>query len=94
LYIAIGDGGNGGDVGDGHTPNIGNAQDTSNLLGKILRIDPLAPALNPTADPVAGNGKYRNPANNPFVGAPGRERYTRSASGIRIASASIRSPIN
>ncbi|CAA9224693.1 MAG: hypothetical protein AVDCRST_MAG42-1358 [uncultured Chthoniobacterales bacterium] len=73
LYIAIGDGGSGGDVGDGHTPNLGNAQDTSNLLGKILRIDPLAPALNPTADPVAGNGKYRNPANNPFVGAPGRE---------------------
>ena len=74
LYIAIGDGGNGGDVGDGHTPNLGNAQDTSNLLGKILRIDPLAPALTPaSANPVSGNGKYRNPANNPFVGAPGRE---------------------
>ena len=73
LYVAIGDGGSGGDVGDGHTPNLGNAQDTSNLLGKILRIDPLAPTLNPTADPVSGNGKYRNPANNPFVGAPGRE---------------------
>lgn len=74
LYIAIGDGGSGGDVGDGHTPNLGNAQDTSNLLGKILRIDPLAPALTPTsANPVSGNGKYRNPAGNPFVGAPGRE---------------------
>ena len=74
LYIAIGDGGSGGDVGPGHTPNLGNAQDTSNLLGKILRIDPLAPALTPTStNPVSGNGKYRNPANNPFVGAPGRE---------------------
>ena len=74
LYIAIGDGGGSRDVGDGHTPNLGNAQDTSNLLGKILRIDPLAPALTPTSpNPVSGNGKYRNPANNPFVGAPGRE---------------------
>lgn len=74
LYIAIGDGGAGNDVGDGHTPNLGNGQDTTNLLGKILRIDPLAPALTPTsADPVSTNGKYRNPSNNPFVGAPGRE---------------------
>ena len=74
LYIAIGDGGGGGDAGDGHTPNLGNAQDTSNLLGKILRIDPLAPELTPASgDPVSGNGKYRNPATNPFVGAPGRE---------------------
>jgi glucose/arabinose dehydrogenase len=74
LYIAIGDGGNGGDVGPGHTPNLGNAQDTSNLLGKILRIDPLAPALTPAStDPVSGNGKYRNPASNPFIGTPGRD---------------------
>ena len=74
LYIAIGDGGSAGDVGDGHTPNLGNAQDTSNLLGKILRIDPLAPELTSTSgNPVSANGKYRNPANNPFVGAPGRE---------------------
>ena len=73
LYIAIGDGGSGGDVGDGHTPNLGNAQDTSNLLGKILRIDPLAPELTPAStDPVSANGKYRNPATNPFVGGVGR----------------------
>ena len=74
LYIAIGEGGNGGDAGPGHTPNLGNAQDTSNLLGKILRIDPLAPALTPTSgDPASANGKYRNPVSNPFVGSAGRE---------------------
>jgi len=72
LYIASGDGGNGNDVGDGHTPNLGNGQDTSNLLGKILRIDPIAPNLTPgSPNPVSGNGKYRNPANNPFVGTSG-----------------------
>jgi glucose/arabinose dehydrogenase len=73
LYIAIGDGGNGNDVGDGHTANIGNAQDVSNLLGKILRIDPLAPALTPgSPHPESANRKYRNPNTNPFVGGAGR----------------------
>jgi glucose/arabinose dehydrogenase len=67
LYIAIGDGGASNDVGNGHTPNIGNAQDVTNLLGKILRIDPLAPALTPgSTDPLSGNGRYRIPATNPF----------------------------
>lgn len=72
LYIAIGDGGNGNDVGDGHTPNLGNGQDTANLLGKILRIDPLLPALTPgSTNPISGNAKYRIPSNNPFVNATG-----------------------
>jgi glucose/arabinose dehydrogenase len=72
LYIASGDGGNANDVGDGHTPNIGNAQDTSNLLGKILRIDPLAPALTSgSPNPMSANGKYRVAADNPFVNAAG-----------------------
>ncbi|MEP6956301.1 MAG: PQQ-dependent sugar dehydrogenase [Chthoniobacterales bacterium] len=72
LYIAIGDGGNANDVGDGHTPNLGNAQDLSRLLGKILRIDPLAPPQNPgSADPLSGNGRYRNPASNPFLNGGG-----------------------
>ena len=72
LYIAIGDGGGANDVGDGHTPNLGNGQDTSNLLGKILRIDPLAPAQNPgSTDPISGNTRYRIPATNPFVNGPG-----------------------
>ena len=72
LYIASGDGGAGNDVGDGHTPSLGNGQDTTNVLGKILRIDPLAPAQNPgSADPISANGRYRVPASNPFVGSAG-----------------------
>ena len=52
LYIALGDGGSGGD------PD-GTGQDTSDLLGNLLRID------------VAGadtTTRYRVPASNPFVG--------------------------
>jgi len=72
LYIATGDGGAGNDVGDGHTPGIGNAQDTSTVLGKILRIDPLAPSLTPgSSDDVSQNDGYRLPDDNPFVGAAG-----------------------
>ncbi len=72
LYIAIGDGGSGGDVGDGHTANIGNGQDITNVLGKILRIDPLQPSLTGgSTNPISANGKYRNPSNNPFVNANG-----------------------
>ena len=55
LYIGLGDGGSGGD------PN-GNGQNTTALLGKILRIDPVAgtdaaytiPPGNPFADGKAG----------------------------------------
>ncbi len=67
LYIATGDGGGSNDTGTGHTSGTGNAQDlTSNLLGKMLRIDvdrddfPADPALN-----------YGIPADNPFVGVAG-----------------------
>jgi glucose/arabinose dehydrogenase len=60
LYIATGDGGNACDSGSGHTTGIGNAQDlTGNLLGKMLRIDPL------------GDVPYGIPATNPFVGVTG-----------------------
>ena len=49
LYITTGDGGGGGDNEPGHTGGgandptggLGNSQDRSNLLGKVLRIDPL-----------------------------------------------------
>jgi glucose/arabinose dehydrogenase len=69
LYIGFGDGGHTNDVGAGHTPSIGNGQDTTNLLGDILRIDPIAAALTPASpDPQSANGKYRNPATNPFIG--------------------------
>jgi glucose/arabinose dehydrogenase/plastocyanin len=39
LYISLGDGGLANDVGNGHTPGIGNAQDLTKIYGKILRID-------------------------------------------------------
>ena len=52
--------------GDGVVSNY--AQDLTNVFGKILRIDPLAPATNPSSsDPVSDNGKYRIPADNPLV---------------------------
>lgn len=53
LHIATGDGQGGGD------PNR-NAQDTTGLLGKILRID---------VDNPAGGKNYGIPANNPFEGS-------------------------
>ena len=68
LYISLGDGGACNDVGDGHNPAIGNGQDLTTVLGKILRIDPLDPSLTSgSADPVSANGSYRVPASNPFI---------------------------
>jgi hypothetical protein len=71
LYIGLGDGGgandnNGGATSttDGHTNSTGNAQDTSVVFGKILRIDPRG---NNSA-----NGQYGIPPSNPFVGQPGK----------------------
>jgi glucose/arabinose dehydrogenase len=67
LYLATGDGGNANDFGTGHIASTGNAQDLSVPLGKMLRIDPYNPALEPaSADLVSGNGQYRTPADNPF----------------------------
>ncbi len=71
LYVSLGDGGNFNDVGDGHNPRKGNGQDKHNVLGKLLRIDPLDPALTPDShDPISANGKYRVPLTNPFVAHP------------------------
>jgi len=58
LYIALGDGGSGGD------PN-GNAQNVNVLLGKILRIDV-------DSTPAAGLA-YAIPPDNPFVNRTGRD---------------------
>lgn len=58
LYIALGDGGAADDQGPGHAPN-GNGQDLSNVLGKILRIDPLGNN--------APNQQYGIPADNPLL---------------------------
>ena len=55
LYVPLGDGGGADDTGTGHTDDIGNAQDTSNLLGSILRLD------------VDNGDPYGIPDDNPFV---------------------------
>ncbi|HUI26524.1 MAG TPA: PQQ-dependent sugar dehydrogenase, partial [Candidatus Kryptonia bacterium] len=53
LYIGVGDGGGGGD----QHGTIGNGQDTTVLLGKLLRID------------VDGTPPYAIPPTNPFAGS-------------------------
>lgn len=65
LHIAIGDGGSADDQGAGHVAQ-GNAQDTSNIFGSILRID-----VDMTTGTPASNGQYNIPADNPFAGSPG-----------------------
>ena len=58
LYIATGDGGNANDQGSGHIEPGGNAQNTTTLLGKMLRIHiEDAP------------GTYTIPPDNPFFGS-------------------------
>jgi glucose/arabinose dehydrogenase len=74
LYYALGDGGSAGDP----FGTIGNGQDTTTLLGSILRLDvdsPPDPGLN-----------YAIPADNPFVGGTGPSPSTREeiyAYGLR-----------
>jgi glucose/arabinose dehydrogenase len=64
LYVALGDGGSADDEDVSHA-RIGNAQSfaSGNVLGKILRIDPLGRN--------AANGKYGIPADNPRLGKVG-----------------------
>lgn len=61
LWIGTGDGGNAGDVGDGHAPG-GNGQSLTTLLGKLLRIDPTP----------NGSREYTIPVDNPFAHGGGR----------------------
>lgn len=84
LYIGVGDGGDGNDNSAGHTGgrnsprptnNLGNSQDKTRLLGKILRIDPLG-----TNGP---GGTYGIPGTNPFVGAGSGVREEIYAYGLR-----------
>jgi glucose/arabinose dehydrogenase len=67
LYMSIGDGGAADDVAPGHVEDWyaanagGNGQDLeANLFGNVLRID------------VNSGSPYGIPADNPFVGKPGR----------------------
>jgi hypothetical protein len=67
MYLGTGDGGNANDAGASHIEPGGNAQNLTAALGKMLRLDPLNPSLNPTsADPISANLQYRIPASNPF----------------------------
>jgi Glucose / Sorbosone dehydrogenase len=78
MYLGTGDGGNAYDLSPvvsgaivgSHIEPGGNAVNLATPLGKMLRFDPLNPALNPTSlDQVSGNGQYRIPTANPFQGA-------------------------
>lgn len=62
LYLSLGDGGMSDDDAIGHGDG-GNGQDPSNVLGTILRIDPLG------SD--SANGEYGIPSDNPFVDVEG-----------------------
>lgn len=85
LYIGSGDGGSADDNNVGHTGGanttprptggLGNGQDRTVYLGKILRIDPLG-----TNGP---GGQYGIPAANPLVGTGGGVKEEIYAYGIR-----------
>ncbi|WP_458206070.1 PQQ-dependent sugar dehydrogenase [Haladaptatus sp. NG-SE-30] len=73
LYVAVGDGGAGGDQGTGHVADWydaldgGNGQDvTENLRGSILRID---------VDGRADGKGYAIPDDNPLVGTNGLDEH-------------------
>jgi len=73
LYVAVGDGGAGGDRGSGHVDDWydavpgGNGQDvTENLLGSVLRID---------VDGEREGRGYAVPDDNPLVGREGRDEH-------------------
>ncbi len=84
LYIGAGDGGGSNDNNAGHaggstllpTNNLGNGQDKTRFLGKILRIDPLDPD-------GAGPLTYGIPPSNPFVGAGGGVKEEIYSYGMR-----------
>jgi glucose/arabinose dehydrogenase len=83
LYITTGDGGSSNDNNVGHTGGgadrpsgiLGNAQDRTKLLGKVLRID--------TLGNNGPGGQYGIPADNPFVGVGNGVREEIFAYGLR-----------
>lgn len=70
LFLSLGDGGGANDTGLGHPPQ-GNGQDTTTLLGSVLRLD------------VDGGDPYGIPADNPFVAAADDVRDEIWAYGFR-----------
>ncbi len=76
LYIALGDGGNRDDEGDGHVTG-GNAQDITNPFGSILRID----IDDNAGNALSSNGEYRIPSDNPYVSVSGLDEIW--ANGLR-----------
>ena len=85
LYAAFGDGGNANDVGPGHNPVTGNAQNLSTILGKMIRIDPINPRLTTNhVGVISDNGQYRIPRNNPF--------FTRFGAVREIYAYGLRNP--
>jgi glucose/arabinose dehydrogenase len=91
LYVSVGDGGG---AYDQHGP-IGNAQNTSNLLGKILRID-----VNGDDFPSDANKNYRiphggpnptDPVKNPFA-APYNNLAANPAGADEIWHYGLRNP--
>ncbi|OZV70606.1 glucose dehydrogenase [Winogradskyella aurantia] len=70
LYISVGDGGGGNDPQN-------NAQNINNSFGSILRIDVDVDGSNP----MAPNGNYEIPSDNPFASGPGLDEIF--AYGIR-----------
>ncbi len=80
LYISLGDGGAANDAAPGHG-DIGNGQNIGNVLGTILRIDPIHPSdtSRPRRDKISANRQYRIPAGppgnrNPFVRGRGHRQ--------------------
>ncbi|NQS74296.1 MAG: plastocyanin [Methanoculleus sp.] len=67
LYISLGDGGRANDVGNGHTPGIGNSQDLTKIYGKILRIDVDSTTAGsvPAQEGPTGDVNVNHPENPP-----------------------------
>ena len=78
LYISEGDGGGGGDPHG----TCGNGQNTSAMLGKLLRIDPNGTVGNPP-DCALDPGPYTIPPGNPLADGPGGNCDEVFAYGLR-----------
>ncbi|MEY2397190.1 MAG: hypothetical protein QOJ00_364 [Actinomycetota bacterium] len=74
LYLPMGDGGNANDVGPGHTVPQGNAQDLTNILGDVMRID---------VDHRSPGKQYAIPKDNPYADGRGGAQPEIFANGFR-----------